>query len=85
MSKTVQGRRELHNILLSISKERMDKLLSNAPAANQGKVKMIFDKVYSEIKDLGISDLFAFFGGAHLSDKAFIGYVQDMYRGKLFR
>ena len=79
MSATAQGRKELHEILLSEIREKMDNLVNSAPIENQSSCKKITDKVFDNIKNHGNSVLFDFFADDELSQSNFLHYISKYY------
>ena len=51
-SVTAQGRKNLHEELISEIKQRMDSFVDNAPAANKAKVRALFDKALCKISEI---------------------------------
>lgn len=82
---TEQGRKELHKIMLNEIKAKFETLVNGAPEANKEKVRSMFNVAIEKMSNIGISDLYAFFAGEHLTLTQFIGYVQDLYTGKLYK
>ena len=82
---TVQGRKELHEIMLNEIRAKFETLVNGAPEANKEKVRSMFSVVLEKMNNIGISDLYVFFAGEHLTLTQFIGYVQDLYTDKLYR
>ena len=82
---TEQGRKELHEIMLHEIKTKFETLVNGAPEANKEKVRSMFNAALEKMNNIGISDLYDFFAGEHLTLKQFIGYVQDLYIGKLYK
>lgn len=84
MAATAQGRKELHEIMLNEIKTKFDTLVNGAPEANREKVRVMFCGASEKLRNIGIADLFDFFAGEHLTMKQFIGYTQDLIKGKLY-
>lgn len=82
---TEQGRKELHEIMLNEIKAKFDTLVNGAPEANKEKVSAMFGVTLEKMNNIGVSDLYDFFAGEHLTLTQFIGYVQDLYSGKLYK
>ena len=82
---TEQGRKELHEIMLNEIKAKFETLVNGAPEANKEKVRSMFNVAMEKMYNIGISDLYDFFAGEHLTLTQFIGYVQDLYSGKLYK
>ena len=82
---TEQGRKELHEIMLNEIKAKFETLINGAPEANKEKVRSMFNVAIEKMSNIGISDLYDFFAGEHLNLHQFIGYVQDLYTGKLYK
>lgn len=81
-SVTAQGRKNLHEELISEIKQRMDSFVDNAPAANKAKVRALFDKALCKISEMGNSILFDFFADDQIGDVDFIRYTQQVISGK---
>lgn len=81
---TKQGRKELHEIMLNEIKEKFDVLVNGAPEANKEQVKKMFDVAAEKLQNLGVSDLYDFFAGEHLTTNQFISYTHYLIRGELF-
>lgn len=82
---TEQGRKELHEIMLNEIKAKFETLVNGTLEANKEKVRSMFNVVTEKMYNIGISDLYDFFAGEHITLKQFIGYVQDLYMGKLYK
>lgn len=82
---TAQGRKDLREIMLNEIKAKFETLVKGAPEANKEKVSAMFGVALEEMNNIGVSDLYDFFAGEHLTLKQFIGYVQDLYSGKLYK
>ena len=82
---TAQGRKDLREIMLNEIRTKFETLVNGAPEANKEKVKNMFGVTLEKMMNLGVSDLYDFFAGEHLTIKQFIGYVQDLYTGKLYK
>ena len=82
---TAQGRKELHEIMLNEIKAKFETLVNGTPEANKEKVIIIFNVAIEKMYNIGVSDLYNFFAGEHLTLKEFIGYVQALYKGKLYK
>lgn len=83
MSKTAEGRKEVHDIMLAEVKAKMDKLISNAPAANQAKAKTVMDTAYAKIEQMGNGAIFDYFVDDDVDVRNFIRYIQDVINGKM--
>lgn len=83
MSKTAEGRKEVHGILLAEVKAKMDKLVSNAPAANQAKAKAVMDTAYAKIEQMGNGVIFDYFADEDVDVRNFLRYIQDVNHGKM--
>lgn len=81
MGQTSQGRKEAHDIMVGIVKEKLNAVIASAPEANKGKLKQMLDKAYVEISSLGNRALFRDFAGAALDEKAFLKNVNSVTRG----
>ena len=81
-SVTAEGRKNLHAELLSEIKQRMDKLVENAPSANKEKVNAMLGVALSKIESQGNSILFDFFASEEVSDKDFVRYIQQVINNK---
>ena len=81
---TAQGRKELHEIMLNEIKAKFDALINGAPEANKEHVKNVFGVALEKLQNVGVSDLYDFFVGEHLTSKQFISYSYDLIKGKLF-
>ncbi len=81
MSKTAEGRKNVHDIMVSEVKTKLDALVANAPAANREKVTALFDKAFGTISTLGNRDLFTYFADEEVSTRNFVLYVQDVLKG----
>ena len=55
------------------------------PEDNKEKVKNMFGVTLEKMMNIGISDLYDFFAGEHLTVKQFICYAQDLHTGKLYK
>ena len=82
---TAQGRKELREIMLNEIRTKFETLVNGAPEANKEKVKNMFGLAVEKMNNIGVSDLYDFFAGEHLTIQQFIGYVQDLYTGKLYK
>ena len=82
---TEQGRKELHEIMLNEIKVKFETLVNGAPEANKEKVRSMFNAALEKMNKIGVSDLYDFFAGEHLTLNQFIGYTQDLYTGKLYK
>ena len=82
---TVQGRKDLREIMLNEIQAKFETLVNGAPEANKEKVRSMFNVALEKMTNIGISDLYDFFAGEHLTLTQFIGYVQDLYAGKLYK
>lgn len=81
MGQTSQGRKEAHDIMVGIVKEKLNAVVASAPEANKGRVKQMLDKAYVEISSLGNRALFRDFAGAALDEKVFLKNVNSVTRG----
>lgn len=84
MSKTAEGRKEVHNIMLEEVKAKLDTMLAEAPQANKEKVSKLFGSAFEKISALGNGNLFTFFADDEVSTKNFILYIQDVLKGKIY-
>lgn len=84
MAATAQGRKELHETMLNEIKTKFETLVNGAPEANREKVRAMFGNAFEKMQNIGIADLYDFFAGEHLTMKQFIGYTQDLIKGKLY-
>lgn len=82
-SETAEGRKNLHTELLSEIKQRLDKLVENAPESNKEKITALFSVAMKKMENHGNSILFSFFANEEVGDKEFIGYVQDIIKDRL--
>ena len=82
---TAQGRKDLREIMLDEIRTKFQTLVNGAPEANKEKVRNMFNVTLEKMNNIGVSDLYDFFAGEHLTIKQFIGYVQDLYTGKLYK
>lgn len=82
---TVQGRKDLRVIMLKEITAKFEALVNGAPEANKEKVSDMFGVVLEKMNNIGVADLYDFFAGEHLTLTQFIGYVQDLYSGKLYK
>lgn len=83
MSKTAEGRKEVHDIMLAEVKAKINKLVSDAPAANQTKAKALTDAAYAKIEQMGNGAIFSFFADDDLDIRNFIRYMQDVIAGRI--
>ena len=81
-SVTSQGRKSLHDDLISEIKQRMDSFVDNAPEANKDKARVLFDKALSKMAEMGNSILFDFFVDDQVSDVDFIRHTQQVISNK---
>ena len=81
-SVTAQGRKSLHDDLISEIKQRMDSFVDNAPEDNKDKARVIFDKALSKMAEMGNSILFDFFVDDQVSDVDFIRHTQQVISNK---
>lgn len=82
-SKTTEGRKEVHAIMLSEVKDRMEKMVSNLPVQFQAKAKEMFAKAYEKISVMGNSNIFGFFAEDEINDGNFLTYCDDAIKGKI--
>ena len=83
MSKTAEGRKEVHDIMLAEVKAKMNKLVSGAPVANQTKAKALVDAAYAKIEQMGNGVIFGYFADDDLDIRDFIRYMQHVIEGKI--
>lgn len=83
MSKTAEGRKELHTIMMSDVKSKMDTLVESAPASNREAVTKMMDAAYDKIAALDNGQLFNFFADDAVSTNNFIRYISDILKGNL--
>lgn len=83
MSKTAEGRKEVHEIMLEEVKAKINKLVSNAPAANQAKAKALMETAYSKIKQMGNGTIFDYFADDDVDVRNFVRYINDVINGKM--
>lgn len=83
MSKTAEGRKELHTIMLEDVKVKMNALVESAPAANREAVTKMMDAAYDKIAALDNGQLFNFFADDAVSTNNFIRYISDILKGNL--
>ena len=81
-SVTAQGRKSLHDDLISEIKQRMDSFVDNAPEANKDKARVLFDKALSKMIEMGNSILFDFFVDDQVRDVDFIRHTQQVISNK---
>ena len=81
-SATAQGRKSLHNDLISEIKQRMDSFVDNAPEDNKDKARVLFDKALIKMVEMGNSILFDFFVDDQISDVDFIRHTQQVISNK---
>lgn len=81
---TEQGRKDLHEIMLNEIKAKFEYLINGVPEANKEQVKNMFGVALEKLQNVGVSDLYDFFAGEHLTQKKFISYAYDFIKGKLF-
>lgn len=84
MSKTAQGRKELHEMMEKAVTNHFKKLIDGAPANNKEKLNNLLNTLKNKINNMGNGNIFTFLADDHLSEKAFIGYVQDVIKGKIW-
>ena len=82
-SKTPEGRKQVHDIMLHVVRNRMNNLLESAPKANRKKINEVFTTAYGKISKLGNSQLFNFFADGAVSERDFISYIDDIRKGRL--
>lgn len=82
-SKTPEGRKQVHDIMLHVVRSRMNQLLETAPKANREKISEVFTTAYGQIKKIGNSQLFNFFANEAVSERDFISYIDDIRKGRL--
>lgn len=70
--------------MLSEIKTKFDALVNGAPEANREKIRIMFENAFEKVQNIGIADLYDFFVGEHLTTKQFIGYTQDLIKGRLY-
>lgn len=83
MSKTAEGRKELHTIMMSDVKSKMDTLVESAPTSNREAVTKMMDAAYDKIAALDNGQLFNFFADDAVSTNNFIRYISDILKGNL--
>ncbi len=83
MSKTAEGRKELHELMLAEVRAKIDELIANAPAANQIKAKALMDAAYNKIAQMGNGNIFSFFVQDGISTRNFVLFIQDVIKGKI--
>lgn len=72
MSKTDEGRKQVHGVMLNEIRAKMDKLVESAPAANKAACQELTDKVFTNIQNLGNADLFDYFADERMSIQNFL-------------
>lgn len=82
-SVTGEQRHKLHDKMLFVVKNRIDRLVQQAPEKNKEKAQEIMYSALSKVKTWGNSDIFDYLAGEHISDTSFIGYLQSIYKGKI--
>lgn len=83
MSQTAEGRKEVHDIMLSEVRAKLDAMVANAPEANREKVSKLFNTAFAKISELGNGNLFTLFADDEVSARNFVLYVQDVLNGKI--
>lgn len=83
MSKTAEGRHELHTLMLAEVRAKIDSMIINAPVANQAKVKALMDAAYTKIAQMGNGNIFTYFAEDGISTKNFVSYIQDVLKGAI--
>lgn len=84
LNKAAEGRKNAHDIMLLDVRARMDRLIKEAPQANQEQVSNLMVAAFGKIQALGNGLLFNFFADDTLSDKNFVLYISDILKGKMF-
>lgn len=84
LNKTAEGRKNAHDIMLLDVRARMDRLIKEAPQANQEQVSNLMVAAFGKIQALGNGLLFNYFADGTLSDKNFVLYISDILKGKMF-
>ena len=85
-SATASGRKDLHDELLGIAKDRMNSLLQNAPQQHKQKVQDMLNSAYSKMQTLGNSALHTYFAGSYSAknpNAQFAKYTDDLLKGRL--
>lgn len=83
MSKTAQGRHEVHEIMVKEVINRFESFINNAPAKNQDVLSKMLETFKGKVNNMGNGDMFLFLADETLSDRAFLGYVQDTIKGNI--
>lgn len=83
MSQLASGRKELHQMMLSEVKSKIDTLVESAPEKNKKIVSKMMDTAYDKIAALGNGMLFDFFADDDISTDNFIRYLDDILKGDL--
>lgn len=82
LSKTPEGRKNAHDIMLEDVKNRIDKLVNGAPESTRQKASKVMEAAFEKISKLGNGQLFSYFADDENSDNNFIRYVSDLLKGK---
>lgn len=72
MSETAEGRKQVHGIMLSEIRAKMDKLVQSAPEANKEACQALTDKVFANIQNIGNADLFDYFADDRMDIQNFL-------------
>lgn len=83
LSKTAEGRKKAHEIMLSDVRARMDRMIATLPDGERGKCTRMFDDSFVKISSLGNGNLFAFFADDDISDANFASYCDDLLNARL--
>lgn len=75
MSKTAEGRKELHAIMLNEVKEKMNELVNKAPKANQKACEDFMKNAFAKIQTMGNADIFDYYANDQVSDYNFMNYI----------
>lgn len=83
LSKTGQGRKQSHEMMLEDVKKRIDKFVNEAPESTREKASQLMRTAFEKISKLGNGMLFDFFADDRVSDRDFLLYVNDILKGEL--
>jgi acetyl/propionyl-CoA carboxylase alpha subunit len=86
MSKTAEGRKQAHEIMLQDIRTRMDAIIAKAPTSSEKREKAaaIMDAAFAKMQTMGNGNLFAFLADDSLSDRNFIYNVDATLKGKIY-
>ena len=83
LSKTGQGRKQSHEMMLEDVKKRIDKFVNEAPESTREKASQLMQTAFEKISKLGNGMLFDCFADDQVSDRNFLLYVNDILKGEL--